>query len=120
VREEQPALREQRVDERLAERSFRGPAEGGAWHQVDVHVRAVRVQRDVRRIDLPVVDRHEHEVDVGLRPHRVVRQAAAQDGGEDRTVFLHLRDERVERGGEPLLDCEVVHRQVPNPDQCNR
>ena len=55
-------------------------------------------------LDLLVVDRHEHQVDVGLRPDRVVRQAAAEDGREDRAVLLHLLDQRVERRGELLLD----------------
>ena len=76
----------------------------GARHEDRVDVHAVRVQRQVRRLHLLVVDGHEHQVDVGLRPDRVVRQAAAEDGGEDRAVLFHLLDERVERGGELLLD----------------
>ncbi len=40
-----------------------------------------------------VVDGHEHQIDVGLLPHRVVRQAAAENRGEDRAVLLHLIDE---------------------------
>ena len=38
--------------------------------------------------DLLVVDRHEHQVDVGLRPDGVVRQAAAENRREDRAVLL--------------------------------
>ena len=60
---------------------------------------------------LLVVDRHQHEVDVGLRPDGVVRQAAAEDGREDRAVRLHLLDQRVERGGELLLDVRLVNHE---------
>ena len=37
-----------------------------------------------------------------LRPDRVVRQAAAEDGGQDGAVLPHLLDQRVERRGERL------------------
>ena len=39
-------------------------------------------------LDLLVVDGDQHQVDVGLRPHRVVRQAAAEDGRQDRAYLL--------------------------------
>ena len=69
-----------------------------------MHVDAVRVERDVGRLGLPVVDRHQHQVDVGLRPDRVVRQAAAENRGQDRAVLLHLLDQGVERSGKPVAD----------------
>ena len=57
----------------------------------------------------PVVDRHQHQVDIGLLPDGVVRQAAAEDGGEDRAVLLHPLDQDIERRGEGLLDGPVLH-----------
>ena len=88
-----------------------------------MHVHAVGVQGDVAGIDLPVVDRHQHEVDVRLRPDRVVRQAAAENDGEDRPIPLDLLDQIVERGREPLMDRSahgpakdnVVGQHVPEP-----
>ena len=68
-----------------------------------MHVHAVGVERDDPPArTLPVVDRDQHEVDVGLRPDRVVRQAAAEDRGEDGAIVLHLLHEGVERSGEAL------------------
>jgi hypothetical protein len=50
----------------------------------------------------------EHEVDVRLGPHGVVRQAAAQDSSENGTIALHLLHERFERSAERLLHQRVV------------
>ena len=61
-------------------------------------------ERDVSGIDLPVVDRHQHQIDVGLRPDGVVRQAAAENDGEDRAILLDLFDQIVERGRELLMN----------------
>ncbi len=60
-------------------------------------------------LDLPVVDGHEHEIDVGLRPDRVVRQAAAQEDGEHAAVLLQLCHERVECSGKRAVDGVVGH-----------
>jgi hypothetical protein len=42
--------------------------------------------------------------DVGLFPHDVVRQAAAEKGRQDRSILPDAIDQRVERRGEPLLN----------------
>jgi len=52
-----------------------------------LNVHAVRVEREAARVDLSVVDRHEDEVHVGLRPDRIVRQAAAENRGEDGMIL---------------------------------
>ena len=49
------------------------------------------------------------EVDVGLGPDRVVRQAPAKDRREDRPIALHLCDQCVECRGE-LLSRISFHR----------
>ena len=95
VRVEQPSLRQQGMHERIVQRAYHRLAELRARHEKRVHVHSLRVKREIRRIHLLVVDRHDHQVDVGLRPHRVVRQTAAEDGREDRTVPFHLLDKPV-------------------------
>ena len=107
VRVEQSSLRQERMHERVPQRPFDGSAEIRARHQHGVHVHAVRVQRHTVRRNLLVIDRDEDEVDVGLGPHGVVREAAAQDGGEHGLVAFHLLDECVEGDSEILTD--VVH-----------
>ena len=67
-----------------------------AWQQPRVDVDAVGVQRDRARRDPAVVDRHEHQVDVGLCPDGIVRQAAAEDRSKDAVIVLQLHHERVE------------------------
>ena len=91
-------------------------AELRARQQERVDVHAVGVERQARRLHLLVVDRHEHEIDVGLRPHRVVRQAAAQDRREDAAIVLELLDQRVERDGEVVLDGPVIHATSPRTE----
>ena len=81
----------------------------GARHEERVDVDAVGVERHVRRRHLLVVDRDEHQVDVGLRPDRVVRQAAAEDGREDGAVPLDLLDQRLEGDGKLLFDGRGLH-----------
>ena len=73
-----------------------------ARNQERVHVDAIRVERHRSRRHLAVVDRHEDEVDVGLRPDGIVSQAAAEERGQDAAILLHLGHERVERRGERL------------------
>lgn len=68
---------------------------------MDVHT--VGVKRDVSHFDLAIVDRDEHQVDVGLCPDDIVREAAAEQGRYDRAVGPGLLDERVERRREALL-----------------
>ena len=104
MRVEQASLGEQRVHERVADRAFDGLAELRARHQERVDVDAVRIERQVGPFELLVVDGDQHQVDIGLRPDGVVRQAAAEDGRQDRPIPFDLRDEIVERLGELLLD----------------
>jgi hypothetical protein len=51
-----------------------------------------------------------HQVDVGLRPDRVVRQAATEDGRQHGAVAFYLLDQRLERAAELLLDRFVLNR----------
>jgi hypothetical protein len=74
-----------------------------------VRVQAVSVQTDASLVGLAVVDRHEHEIDVGLIPDGVVRQAAAQNRGEHATIARDLRDERIERSSEGLVNGVGLH-----------
>jgi hypothetical protein len=112
---EQPALGQERVHERVADRALDHFAELRARQEERVHVDPVRVERQVRPVYLPVVDRDEHQVDVGLRPHGVVGQAAAEDGREDGAVGFHLLDQGIERCGGLSLDGAVVHER-PSED----
>ena len=57
-----------------------------------VNVHALGVQGHCRFLDPLLIDGDEHEVDVRLRPHRIVRQAAAQNGRENGAVSLELLD----------------------------
>ena len=74
-----------------------------------MHVEAVSVQRAPGVLEFSVVDGHEQQIDVRLVPDLVVRQAAAEDRGENGAIVLDLRDERIERRAELLLDRLVVH-----------
>jgi hypothetical protein len=106
---EQAALGEQRVHERVAQRAFDRPPKLSPGHQDGVHVDAVRRQGHVRRRHSLVINRDEHEVDVGLLPDGVVRQAAAKDGGQHRAVFADLADKDIERIGVAAFDGLEVH-----------
>ena len=106
---EQPAFGQERVHERVANRSFDQLAELCPGHQQRMHVHPVRVERHVSSLNLLVVDGDQHQIDIGLRPDGVVRQAATEDGGQDGAVFLHLRDERVKCFTKPRLDRPVFH-----------
>ena len=101
---QQPPLGQQRMHERVADRAFDGLAELGPRHQERVDVHATGVQRQARLLHLLIVDGHQRQVDVGLRPDGIVRQAAAEDGRQDRAVLFHLLHQIVERLGELLLD----------------
>jgi hypothetical protein len=69
-----------------------------------VYVDAIRIEGEVCPFELLVVDGDQHQVDIGLGPYGVVREAAAKYGRQDRAVPSDLRDEIVERLGELLLD----------------
>jgi hypothetical protein len=69
-----------------------------------MYVDAIGIEREVGPFELLVVDGDQDEIDIGLGPDGVVREAAAEDGGEDRAILADLRDEIVERPGELLLD----------------
>ena len=75
-------------------------AEVSARHQVRVHVHAVGIERHRAPGRFCLIDGYEHEIDIGLRPDGVVRQAAAEDRRQYAAVLLYLGDERVERRGE--------------------
>jgi hypothetical protein len=92
------------VHERIGDRAFDGLAELRARHQQRMDVHAVGIQRDIAGLDFLVVNRDQHEIDVRLGPHRVVRQAAAQDGGKDGAILLDLFDQLVEGCGEFLMN----------------
>jgi hypothetical protein len=92
------------VHERIAYRAFDGFAELRARDQERVYVDPIRIERQVGPFELLVVDGDQDEVDIGLGPDGVVREAAAEDGGEDRAIPLDLGDEIVERPGELFLD----------------
>src|SRR4029077_4761657 len=84
-------------------------------HQERVDIHAVCVERQASlTIDLLVVDGHQRQVDIGLRPYGIVRQAATEDGCQDRPILFHLRDETVKRVGELLLDgwCRRSHSEL--------
>ena len=109
VRIQQAALGEQRVHERVAQRAFDRLTKLRPGHQDGVDVDAVRRQGDVRGRHPFVINRDEHEVDIGLFPDRVMRQAAAEDGGQHGVVFADLTDKDVERFGEATFDGLQVH-----------
>ncbi|PYR38568.1 MAG: hypothetical protein DMF89_14915 [Acidobacteria bacterium] len=85
---------------------------------VDVH--AIRIERQLALVHFLVVNRHEHQVDVGFRPDPVVRQAAAQKSGEYRAVEFDLLDQAVEGGFELQLDGVVRHGRPRCPDRVTR
>ena len=109
VRVEQPPFREQRVHERVVERALDDRPKLSARHQKGVHVDPVGIDRDRIGGAFLFVDRHERQVDVGLRPDRIVRQAAAENRGEHRSILPDLLDQRVERSGELLLNGFGAH-----------
>jgi hypothetical protein len=65
-----------------------------------VHVHAIGVERDVGVAAEFVVDGDQQQVDIGLLPDAVVREAPAEERGQDRAIVLELRQKGVERGGE--------------------
>ena len=105
---QEPTLGEQRMDERVLHGSFDGPPKLGTRYEEGVDVDALGVERDRSRRHLAVVDRHQHEVDVGFRPDGVVGQAAAEERGENAPVLPDLLDEGVE-GRRKLSGWVVSH-----------
>jgi hypothetical protein len=95
--------------ERGSHRALDPLAKLAARKEQGADVRAVGIERQIARVDLAIVDGHEHEVDVGLRPHRVVREAPAEDRREHRAVGPDLFDQPVQRGRELLADQRQVH-----------
>jgi len=92
------------VHERVANGAFHGLAELRARQQERVDIDAIRIQGEAGLGDLLIVQRDQYQIDVGLLPNGVVREAAAEDCGKDRAVAADLRDQIVERSGELLLD----------------
>ena len=99
-------MNELRIDPSTVLRNSAARQEEG----VDVH--PVRVERQVSCLHLLVVDRHEYQVDVGLGPDLVVRQAAAEDRRQDGAVLLHLLDERssASLNLSSIGSCLMLHR----------
>ena len=71
-----------------------------------MHVHAVGVKRQVSALNFFIVDGHEHQVDIGLLPYRIVRQATTKEGCQYCAVFLHVDDE-----------CVELLRRKPAPDR---
>src|SRR5215467_3341834 len=101
---EKPSLGQQRMHERIANGAFRDFAEFGARHQNGVYVNAVRGEAQAILIGLLIVDRHEHQVDIGLQPDCIVRQATAKDCGQNGAIPFYVLNELVESGVELVLD----------------
>src|SRR5207245_6461191 len=76
-----------------------------------VNIHSTGIERQARLLQLLIVYRHQCQIDVGLRPDGIVRQAAAEDSRQDRPILFHLRDKIVERIGELFLDglCLSAH-----------
>ena len=92
------------MHEGVAQRAVHDLAELRARDQLRVDVDAVGVEREVAELDLPIVHRHEHQVDVRFGPDDVVGEAAAQQRRENGAVGPCLFNERVERRRVALLD----------------
>jgi hypothetical protein len=92
------------VNEGIAHRAFDGLTELRAWDQERVYVDGIGVEGQVGPFELLIVDGDEDKIDIGFGPDGVVREAATENGGEDRAIFFDLRDEIVEGPGELLLD----------------
>ena len=85
------------MNERVLKRSFDGPPELGPRNQEGVNVDAIGIERDRSgRTTLLSSIVTSIEVDVGLRPDGIVRQAAAEERGQDAPILLDLVDECVE------------------------
>ena len=52
----------------------------------------LRIQGNTFAVRLFIVDRHEHQVDIGLGPDRIVRETPAENRGEDGAIAFHLFD----------------------------
>src|SRR5262249_33607724 len=92
VRIEQPALRKERVHEGVMNRTFNRLAELRSRHEKRMDVDAARVQRHIGGVELPVVDSYKYQINVRLRPYRVVGEASAENRGNDGTITLDLLD----------------------------
>ena len=110
VRVEQPPLGQQRMHERVADRALdrlaklRRAASRNAWTFTPSALRESAARSSLT----PVVDGDEDQVDVGFGPDGVVRQAAAQNRGEDRPVEFHLLHQPIQ-GGLELSSNRLVH-----------
>ena len=71
-----------------------------ALHQQGMHVDPVGVERHAALPPERVVHRDQEQIDVGLFPDAVVRQAATEERAQNRAITLQLGHEGVERGGE--------------------
>ena len=103
------------MHERIADRPFRRLSKFCSRNEQGMDVHPVGIEGEVSRRHLLVIDGHEHQIDVGLGPHLVVRQATTKDRRQDRSVLLHLLDEGTERLLEPLFDRPLLHAAPPRP-----
>src|SRR6185437_7143398 len=103
MRVQNPALREERMHKRIAKRALGNLAKLGPRHHQRVDVHAVRIESRGASLGLFVIDRHEHQVDIGLIPNPVVRQAAAEDGGQYGAILFYLVDEAIDGLRKPPL-----------------
>src|SRR5256714_2461748 len=104
VRVKKAPLGEKGVYEGVPDRALHHAPKLRASGQHGVDVDTIGVERQSTLFHLPVVDRDEHQIDVGLRPHRVVRQTAAENRRQDGAILLDLLDQPIEGGGKLLLD----------------
>ena len=92
------------MHEGVANGAFGGLAEIGARHQDGVHIDSVRVETEALPGGLLIVDGHQQQIDIGLRPDGIVREAAAQNRGQNGGIALHLLDKCGEGDVELILD----------------
>src|SRR5262245_13410318 len=97
------------MHERVADRAFDRLAEPRASHKEGVNIHPISIERNIRSVGFLVVYRNENQIDVGSGPYRVVREAAAENGREDRRIHFYLLDECIERFVELLLNRAVPH-----------
>lgn len=97
VRVEQTALSQQGVDEGVSNRSFDRFAEFGARDKKRVNIHTACEEREASALQLLVVDRDQCQVDIGLGPYRIVREATAENCSQNGPVAFHLGDEIVKR-----------------------
>ena len=101
VRIEQTSFGEEGMHERVVCRALDNCPELSPRHEHGMNVDAVGVEGQRRTVHLLVVDGDQQQVDVRLCPDRIVRQAAAEHGGEDGLIAFDPIHQPVESRGEP-------------------